>query len=74
MLLDTVFDVASLTKPVVTTTLLMMLREKGMLNLNDSVQLHLPVFTGRRKRANHFEAFADSYFWASGVGKSLRIS
>ena len=49
MLLDTVFDVASLTKPVVTTTLLMMLREKGMLNLNDSVQLHLPVFTGREK-------------------------
>jgi CubicO group peptidase (beta-lactamase class C family) len=28
MLLDTVFDVASLTKPVVTTTFLMMLREK----------------------------------------------
>lgn len=49
MLLDTVFDVASLTKPVVTTTLLMMLREKGMLNLNDSVQLHLPVFNGREK-------------------------
>ena len=49
MLLDTIFDVASLTKPVVTTTLLMMLREKGMLNLNDSVQLHLPVFTGRKK-------------------------
>ena len=49
MLLDTVFDVASLTKPLVTTTMLMMLREKGMLNLNDSVQLHLPVFTGRKK-------------------------
>ncbi|MDG2065424.1 MAG: serine hydrolase [SAR324 cluster bacterium] len=49
MLLDTVFDVASLTKPVVTTTLVMMLREKGMLNLDDLVQLHLPLFTGREK-------------------------
>ena len=49
MLPGTVFDVASLTKPLVTTTLVMMLREKGMLNLNDSVQLHLPLFTGREK-------------------------
>jgi len=49
MLLGTVFDVASLTKPVVTTTLVMMLREKGMLHLNDSVQRHLPAFTGREK-------------------------
>ena len=54
MLLDTVFDVASLTKPVVTTTLLMMLREKGMLNLNNSVQLHLPVFTGRNGKASNW--------------------
>ena len=46
---NTIFDVASLTKPVVTATLLMILREKGRLKLSDPVQLHLPEFTGRDK-------------------------
>ena len=49
MLPGTVFDVAALPTPLVTTTLVMILREKGMLNLNDSVQRHLPAFTGREK-------------------------
>ena len=50
LLLDTIFDVASLTKPVVTTTLLLMMREEGKLKLNDPVQLHLPEFAGRGKK------------------------
>ncbi|MBT5795550.1 MAG: beta-lactamase family protein, partial [Deltaproteobacteria bacterium] len=50
LLLDTIFDVASLTKPVVTTTLLLMMQEKGRLKLNDPVQIHLPEFSGRGKK------------------------
>ena len=50
LLLDTIFDVASLTKPVVTTTLLLMMQEKGKLKLNDPVQIHLPEFSGRGKK------------------------
>ena len=50
LLLDTIFDVASLTKPVVTATLVLMMREKGRLKLNDPVQFHLPEFAGRGKK------------------------
>ena len=41
---DTVYDVASLTKPVVTTTAAIMLLEQGELNLDAPVQRYLPEF------------------------------
>lgn len=41
---DTVFDVASLTKPIVTATALMLLLEDGKLKLDDPVAQHLPAF------------------------------
>ena len=44
MTLDTVFDLASLTKVVATTTAVMTLIEEGRLRLNDTVALHLPGF------------------------------
>jgi uncharacterized protein YbbC (DUF1343 family)/CubicO group peptidase (beta-lactamase class C family) len=44
MTLDTVFDVASLTKVVATTTAVMTLIEDGRLRLNDSVASHIPGF------------------------------
>ena len=44
MTLDTVFDLASLTKVVGTTTAVMTLIEDGRLRLNDSVALHVPGF------------------------------
>ena len=44
MTLDTVFDVASLTKVVATTTAVMTLIEDGRLRLNDSVSSHIPGF------------------------------
>jgi CubicO group peptidase (beta-lactamase class C family) len=42
--LRTIYDVASLTKVVVTTTAAMMLEEQGRLRLNDLVATHLPEF------------------------------
>ena len=41
---DTVFDMASITKPVATATSVMMLVERGQVRLRDRVSLHLPEF------------------------------
>jgi uncharacterized protein YbbC (DUF1343 family)/CubicO group peptidase (beta-lactamase class C family) len=46
MTLDTIFDLASLTKVVATTSSLMKLFEEGKFRLNDRVTLHLPEFQG----------------------------
>ena len=50
LLVDTIFDVASLTKPVVTATLLLIMQEEGSLKLGDTVQFYLPEFAGRGKK------------------------
>ena len=42
--LNTVFDIASLTKPVATTSLIMLLQEQGMLDLEEPVATFLPGF------------------------------
>lgn len=42
--LNTIYDLASLTKVVSTTTLIMMLLEEGKIRLHDSVSLYLPLF------------------------------
>ena len=44
MTLDTIFDLASLTKVVATTTAAMTLVEEGRLRLNDTVASHIPGF------------------------------
>ena len=44
MMLDTVFDLASLTKVVATATSVMILVEEGRLQLTDRVATHLPEF------------------------------
>ena len=44
MTVDTVFDLASLTKVIATTTAVMTLVEQGRLRLNDPVAAHLPGF------------------------------
>jgi len=44
MTLDTIFDVASLTKVVATTTAVMQLVQKGEVRLNDPVAKYLPEF------------------------------
>jgi uncharacterized protein YbbC (DUF1343 family)/CubicO group peptidase (beta-lactamase class C family) len=44
MTLDTIFDLASLTKVVATTTSVMILVEEGKIRLNDRVSAHVPGF------------------------------
>ncbi len=44
MTLDTIFDLASLTKVVATTTSVMMLLEEGKVRLNDRVAAYIPGF------------------------------
>jgi len=46
---DTIFDVASLTKVVVTTTAVMQLVEKGKVRLNDPVAKYVPEFAQNGK-------------------------
>lgn len=49
MTLDTVFDLASLTKPVATATSVMLLIERGSVRLEDPVSRHVPEFAGHGK-------------------------
>ncbi|QDT68622.1 D-alanyl-D-alanine-carboxypeptidase/endopeptidase AmpH precursor [Planctomycetes bacterium MalM25] len=45
MTIDTVFDLASLTKPIATATSVMVLLEEGLLRLRDPISKHLPEIT-----------------------------
>jgi uncharacterized protein YbbC (DUF1343 family)/CubicO group peptidase (beta-lactamase class C family) len=49
MTVDTVFDLASVTKPVATATSVMLLVEQGKLRLTDPVARHLPAFAAKGK-------------------------
>lgn len=49
MTVDTVFDLASLTKAVATTTSVMLLVEEGRLRLRDPVASHIPEFASHGK-------------------------
>ena len=51
MTLDTVFDLASLTKPIATGTSVMQLIEAGKIGLDDPVAKHLPAFGNHGKEA-----------------------
>lgn len=44
MRMDTVFDLASLTKPIATATSILILADRGQLNLDDPVRRYLPAF------------------------------
>ena len=46
MTLDTVFDMASITKPVSTATSIAILAERGKVNIEAPVKTYLPEFTG----------------------------
>ena len=50
MTVDTVFDLASLTKPLATASSVMLLIEQGKLQLDDPVGRHLPEFAGQGKQ------------------------
>ena len=49
MTIDTVFDMASITKPVATATSIMQLIERGKLNLSDKVSSIFPAFASNEK-------------------------
>ncbi|MDN5247393.1 MAG: serine hydrolase domain-containing protein [Candidatus Cardinium sp.] len=49
MQFDTIFDLASLTKVIVTTTAIMQLAEKGKLTINDLAHSYWPEFSGHNK-------------------------
>ncbi len=51
MTTDTVFDMASLTKPVATATSVMQLVEQGKINLDDPVSRYIPPFAANGKQA-----------------------
>ena len=50
---DTIFDLASLTKPIVTGTLIMCLVEEGTVELNDPIQSYLPEFIHPQVNISH---------------------
>jgi uncharacterized protein YbbC (DUF1343 family)/CubicO group peptidase (beta-lactamase class C family) len=43
---DTIYDVASITKVIATAPAIYLLQERGALSIDDPVSRHLPVFTG----------------------------
>ncbi len=49
MTTDTVFDLASLTKPIATASSVMLLVEQGKLSVTDRVAKHLPDFAANGK-------------------------
>ncbi len=46
---ETLFDLASLTKPIATATSIMMLVDRGLIELSDPVGKHLPAFNNHGK-------------------------
>jgi Uncharacterized protein conserved in bacteria len=48
---DTVFDLASLTKPIATATSLMILADQGKIDLDDRASRYVPEFAAHGKRA-----------------------
>ena len=50
MTTDTIFDLASLTKPVATATSVMLLVERGLVRLGDPVARYLPEFAAAGKQ------------------------
>ena len=51
MTADTVFDLASLTKPIATATSVLILADRGLLSIDDPVAKHLPDF-GKNGKSN----------------------
>jgi len=70
MTVDTLFDIASLTKVVATTPALLQLMERGRLNLDDPVVKHWPRFRGYGKERITVRQLLTHY---SGLRASLPI-
>jgi CubicO group peptidase (beta-lactamase class C family) len=71
---DTIYDLASLTKVVVTTTMAMMLYEEGRFDLDEPVSRHLPAFRGGGKagvRLCHLLSHSSGIAWWAPLFKKL---
>jgi uncharacterized protein YbbC (DUF1343 family)/CubicO group peptidase (beta-lactamase class C family) len=71
MTLDTIFDVASLTKVVATTTAVMQLVEKGQVRLSDPVMKYIPEFAQNGKEEVTVRELLTHY---SGFGPDLDLT
>lgn len=82
---DTVFDLASLTKPVVTATLIMQLVERGELRLTDPIGKYLPQLTDAEVKKvtmlqllTHSSGLADGFdrreFWQGKAGLDAALA
>jgi uncharacterized protein YbbC (DUF1343 family) len=71
MTLDTVFDCASLTKVVATTTAIMQLWEQGKFRMNDPVAKYLPEFAQNGKQDITIRQLLVHY---SGLGPDLDLT
>ena len=71
MTLDTVFDMASLTKPLMTATAVMQLFEQGRLRLDDPVANYLPQFAAHDKSSITIRNMLTHY---SGLPADLDLS
>jgi CubicO group peptidase (beta-lactamase class C family) len=72
---DTVYDLASLTKVVVTTTLAMMLVDEGRLDLETPVSLLIPGFSGGAKddvRVRQLLTHSGGLLWWAPLYQELR--
>jgi len=70
MTLDTIFDLASLTKVIVTTTAVMQLFEEGKVRFNDPVAKYLPEFAQNGKEDITVRQLLTHY---SGLDKDLDL-
>ena len=70
MTLDTIFDLASLTKVVATTTSVMMLVEQGRIRLSDRVATYIPGFERYGKARHHDPSPADARVGAAARRRS----
>jgi len=70
MTVDTIFDIASLTKVVATTTAVMILLQQGKIKLDDPVVKYIPAFARRGKRNITIRHLLIHY---SGLPSDLRL-
>ena len=70
MTLDTIFDLASLTKVVATTTAVMQLDARGKVRLNDPVAKYIPRVCAEWKRRDHGAGVAYPFFRTAGRFRS----
>lgn len=61
MTTDDMFDLASLTKVVGTTTAIMLLVDRGKIKVDDPVGKYIPAFNEGEKKKNYFEKFAHAH-------------